>query len=104
MKQRRRILFFCMIFVAKISYGQQYTQFYRYLPDNKRFFFNLSVFPQQENLNIILPANFYCTQLGFFCQKEIQIESAIKIPFKFRLGNVQYCDWLEGKRSAGILP
>lgn len=48
---------------------------------------------------ITLPADFYAQQLSFFCKKEWQFEKATKIPFKFRLGSVQQCDWLEGKRS-----
>jgi len=48
---------------------------------------------------IPVPANFYATQLGYFCKKEIKFEKVTKIPFKFRLGSVEQCDWLEGKRS-----
>lgn len=44
-----------------------------------------------------VPANFYAQQLGYFCKKEIKFEKATKIPFKFRLGSVEQCDWLEGK-------
>lgn len=52
----------------------------------------------------VLPANFYCSQLGFFCKTELKFEAATRIPFKFRLGSIQYNDWLEGKKNAGILP
>ena len=52
----------------------------------------------------VLPGNFYCSKLGFFCKKELKLEAITRIPFKFRLGSVQYTDWLEGKRNAGILP
>jgi hypothetical protein len=44
-----------------------------------------------------LPSNFYASNLGFFCSKEIQIEKVTKIPFRFRLGSVQYTDNMEGK-------
>jgi len=38
----------------------------------------------------------YC-DLAFFCKIEVQIEKAAKIPFKFRLGDVRYVDYLEQK-------
>ena len=44
-----------------------------------------------------LPGNFYAKQLPFFCSKELQVQKAIGIPVKFRVGSVEYCDKLEGK-------
>lgn len=52
----------------------------------------------------VINSDYYTQNFGFFCKKELQFEKATKVPFKFRLGSVQYCDWMEGKRSAGILP
>ncbi len=45
-----------------------------------------------------LSSNYYATQLGFFCKQEIKLEKTAKIPFKFRLGSVEDCDRMEGKR------
>jgi hypothetical protein len=45
----------------------------------------------------LLPQNFYTTQLGFFCKKELQLQKITKIPFRFRLGSLDYCDKMEGK-------
>ena len=45
-----------------------------------------------------LKGDYYSSRLGFFCKQEIKLEKATKIPFKFRLGSIQYCDWMEGKR------
>jgi hypothetical protein len=37
-------------------------------------------------------------RLPHFCRWEAAIEKNTKIPFRFRLGNVQYVDQLENKR------
>ncbi len=50
----------------------------------------------------VLAQNYYTSNFGFFCKKELQLEKITKIPFKFRLGSVQQCDWLEGKHNAAI--
>ena len=36
-------------------------------------------------------------KLAFFCKVEVDIEKATKFPVKFRLGDVDYVDKLEGK-------
>ena len=104
MKQKRKILIFCMIIVGSNVFGQQNSQFHRSLLNSKQPFFQTGSIFQQKQIGKVLPANFYCTQLGFFCKKELKFESATKIPFRFRLGSLQYNDWLEGKKNAGILP
>lgn len=43
-----------------------------------------------------LAANFYTTQTGFFCNQERMFEKKTKIPFKFRLGSINYTEQLEG--------
>ncbi len=54
--------------------------------------------------NQVIPSKFYVNNLGFFCKQELKFEAATGIPFKFRLGSVQYCDKLEGKKNTGLLP
>ena len=46
----------------------------------------------------IIPQNYYIQHFGIMCKKELAIEKATKIPFKFRLGSVQQCNYLEGKK------
>lgn len=47
----------------------------------------------------VVPENYYSTNLGFFCKKELQIQKLAKFPVKFRLGTVEYCDRIEGKNA-----
>ena len=42
--------------------------------------------------------DYYVQHLGFFCAKEYKFEKATNIPLKFRLGSLDYCNRLEGKR------
>ena len=66
--------------------------------------FNAKVPLNQQFPKTIIPGNFYTQQLGFMCRQELKFEAITKIPFKFRLGSVQYCDWMEGKKKSGIIP
>lgn len=95
---------FCMIIVGNDVFCQQYKQFHQALSDNKRSFYHNEWNLKIHKTSAILPTNFYFTQLGFFCKKELQLEATTKIPFRFRVGSLQYNDWLEGKKNAGILP
>lgn len=45
----------------------------------------------------VVPPNYYASNLGFFCKKELQMQKSVKMPVKFRLGTVEYCDKIEGK-------
>ena len=48
----------------------------------------------------LIPDHYYNSTLGFFCKKELQFEKATKIPLKFRLGSIDYTDYLEQKPNA----
>ncbi len=51
----------------------------------------------QKPLSII-SQNYYTQHFGIMCKQELAIEKATKIPFRFRLGSLQQCNYLEGKR------
>lgn len=44
-----------------------------------------------------IPADYSYKNLGIFCKWEVQLEKKARIPVRFRLGEVQYVDRLEGK-------
>jgi hypothetical protein len=47
--------------------------------------------------------DYYSKHLGFFCRKEVWLEKSISLPLRFRLGSVEYTDYMEGKPNA-VLP
>ena len=44
-----------------------------------------------------VPMLYQAQELAFFCRWEVKMEKASKMPVKFRLGEVQYTERMEGK-------
>ena len=128
MHKEAKFLFFCMIFVANVVVGQNLND--QRASNNNNFFSkntpkkipaitisssfhrsnNTKPVPGKINIKPVLlinpvscsviSAGFYTQNFGFFCKKELQFEKATKIPLRFRLGSLQYNDYLEGKPNA----
>ena len=49
-------------------------------------------------VNDIIKPNYYTQHFGFVCKKELALQKAIKVPLHIRLGSLQQCNYLEGKR------
>jgi hypothetical protein len=47
-------------------------------------------------INMISPGLYSC-QLGFFCKKELQLDKITPVPVRFRLGSLEYVNWMEQK-------
>jgi hypothetical protein len=43
-----------------------------------------------------IPSNFYTQCFGFFCKQELKLQQA-HVPVTFRLGSMDYCNYLEQK-------
>jgi hypothetical protein len=105
MKQKHIFLFICMIFVVGAVFSQNthaktgsllFTRFEKKPANTALLFFNNN---HSEPVKSYLPADFYTTQIGFFCRQEIKFEKLTKIPFRFRLGSMEQCDRMEGKEN-----
>ena len=53
-------------------------------------------------INNPLSKDYYSNNLSFFCRKELQIEKATSVPLRFRLGSLEYTDYLERKPNARL--
>ncbi len=58
-----------------------------------------SVYPSISILNVT-SGKLYTDNLGFFCKKELQLEKITTVPIRFRLGSMEYVNWLEQKPNA----
>jgi hypothetical protein len=45
-----------------------------------------------------LPGDYYARHLSFFCRQELHLEKASRMAFRFRLGSLSQCNYLEGKK------
>ncbi|MBL7826708.1 MAG: hypothetical protein JNJ57_08765 [Saprospiraceae bacterium] len=70
-----------------------------YLPPANLKHTGKNAFLPPAKINSVLLPKWSAENLPFFCRIEHEWSKSIKksIPLKFRLGSVEYVDWLEGK-------
>ena len=49
-----------------------------------------------------LSSSYYASRLGFICKKELQLDRISPVALRFRLGSLDYVNWMEGK--SGVRP
>jgi hypothetical protein len=54
--------------------------------------------PIGAGFNPPLPEDYYTQHFGIMCQKEWQFEKTTHIPLRLRLGSLEECNYLEGKK------
>lgn len=52
-----------------------------------------------SNMKLLSPS-YYTDKLGFVCKKEWEFEKLTSVPFRFRLGSLDYVNYLEQKPNA----
>ena len=56
---------------------------------------------RMDSLKIIpLQPGFYIQNLSFFCRQEIKLQKITLVPIRFRLGSLEYTNYLEGKPNS----
>jgi hypothetical protein len=87
------VVFLLIFFTAISVHAQQNTD----SVINKKLFLTSTFIKPVFTSSYTIPANLSTQHLPFFCDKEYKLEKMTKIPFRFRLGSVEYCDKMEGK-------
>ena len=70
--------------------GKGKPEWSRVLPDR-----STEIIPWRAQ--VVIPADRVATHFGFFCRRELELEKTIRLPLRFRLGSLEYCNKLEGK-------
>lgn len=94
----RALLTTIVIFICLPGYGQVLMKEVPVLKGD-----SLKAPVQLRNLNIVSPIapNYYTTGFGFFCKQELKLEK-VNVPLKVRVGDPNYCNYLESKGATVI--
>jgi hypothetical protein len=98
--QIKLIFILSLILCCKLGFAQKkvyaFSEFDMFNKNKNMNAHNLSM----GKTSFSIPSHFYVSQLGVMCKKEWMLEKKTGVPFRFRLGSTNYCDWMEGKPNA----
>jgi len=82
-----------LIFFTKKSYSQSLVPYTK-----KVFVLHTDSLPLRPNATFVLKKDDYIKNLAFFCRQEWKLEKALRVPLRFRVGSLEQCNLLEGKK------
>jgi hypothetical protein len=89
-----------LVVLLLICYGEIFAQKKSFVKPFSFSATSVKFQPYKEIQYCIIGKEFYSKNLGFFCRKELQIEKKTSIPLRFRLGSLDYTNFLEQKLNA----
>lgn len=96
----KRYFFILFVFAIKNSAYSQITLQHKIFLRPTKYYYDFYFPNKKTSYNIVkskpqIPLAYNYKSLAFFCKVEVKMEQKFKTPIKFRLGSVNYTDYLE---------